>query len=188
MEYSFSTYSLKPKTAHLTPCYYWWYHKLSLRQLTVPPVTKKLSKWRTFVFNTHLYISQKAILNLPRVRGMIYCLQVVTAKSSHYSLARLFRSPFTAMHRRVKVEFTGHWWIPLTKASDVELWCFFIYTWTNCWGNKRDTGDLRRLSIHYDATLMCPWCFRIPTDICVPCQSSPSDPNIAACAWRNVVA
>ena len=21
-------------------------------------------------------------------------------------------------------EFTGHWWIPLTKASDTELWCF----------------------------------------------------------------
>ena len=21
-------------------------------------------------------------------------------------------------------EFTGHWWIPSTKASDVELWCF----------------------------------------------------------------
>ena len=21
-------------------------------------------------------------------------------------------------------EFTGHWWIPLTKANDMELWCF----------------------------------------------------------------
>ena len=21
-------------------------------------------------------------------------------------------------------ECTGHWWIPLTKASDEELWCF----------------------------------------------------------------
>ena len=21
-------------------------------------------------------------------------------------------------------EFTGHWWIPLTRASDAELWCF----------------------------------------------------------------
>ena len=20
-------------------------------------------------------------------------------------------------------EFTGHWWIPLTKASDADLWC-----------------------------------------------------------------
>ena len=24
-------------------------------------------------------------------------------------------------------EFIGHQWIPLTKASDVELWCFFYY-------------------------------------------------------------
>ena len=23
-------------------------------------------------------------------------------------------------------EFTGHWWIPLTKASDAELWCFLL--------------------------------------------------------------
>ena len=22
-------------------------------------------------------------------------------------------------------EFTGHWWFPNSKASDVELWCFF---------------------------------------------------------------
>ena len=22
-------------------------------------------------------------------------------------------------------EFTGHWWFPLTKASDADLWCFF---------------------------------------------------------------
>ena len=21
-------------------------------------------------------------------------------------------------------ELSGHWWIPLTKASDAELWCF----------------------------------------------------------------
>ena len=27
---------------------------------------------------------------------------------------------------------TGHWWIPLTKASDAELW------WTNGWANNRD--------------------------------------------------
>ena len=23
-------------------------------------------------------------------------------------------------------EFAGHRWIPLTKASDAELWCFFL--------------------------------------------------------------
>ena len=24
-------------------------------------------------------------------------------------------------------EFTGHLWIPLTKASDAELWCFLLF-------------------------------------------------------------
>ena len=32
-------------------CRHWWHRKLSLRQLTVPPVTTKLSNWRPFVFS-----------------------------------------------------------------------------------------------------------------------------------------
>ena len=40
-------------------------------------------------------------------------------------------------------EFTGHRWMPLTKASDEELWCF---PWS--------AGDLRRHGAHYDVTLM----------------------------------
>ena len=38
-------------------------------------------------------------------------------------------------------ESTGHRWIPLTGASDVELWCFvvvFICSWTNGW-EKNET-------------------------------------------------
>ena len=31
----------------------WWHRKLSLWQLTVPPVTTKLSKWWPFVFSVH---------------------------------------------------------------------------------------------------------------------------------------
>ena len=41
-------------------------------------------------------------------------------------------------------EFTGHWWIPGTKASNAELWCFL---WSapekNGWVNNREAGDLR---------------------------------------------
>ena len=33
-------------------------------------------------------------------------------------------------------EFTGHRWIPLTKASDAELWCFFDLC-LNKWLNKQ---------------------------------------------------
>ena len=53
------------------------------------------------------------------------------------------------------VEFTGHWWIPLTKASDVELWCFLlICAWTNGLENNCDVGDLRCHCTHYDVTVM----------------------------------
>ena len=34
-------------------------------------------------------------------------------------------------------EFTGHRWIPRTKASDAELWCFlWSAPWINAWANK----------------------------------------------------
>ena len=35
-------------------CHHWWHSQLSLRQLTVPPVTAKLSNWRSFVFSVVL--------------------------------------------------------------------------------------------------------------------------------------
>ena len=52
-------------------------------------------------------------------------------------------------------ESTGHRWIPLTEASDVERRCFFLtYAWINCWANDRDAGDLRRHRAHYYVTVM----------------------------------
>ena len=48
-------------------------------------------------------------------------------------------------------EFTGDRWIPRTKASDAELWCFLRY---NGWANNRKTGYLRRHRSHYDVTVM----------------------------------
>ena len=53
-------------------------------------------------------------------------------------------------------EFTGRRWIPLTKASDAELWCFL---WSppekkNGWVNNRNAGDMRRHRAHYDVTVM----------------------------------
>ena len=42
-------------------------------------------------------------------------------------------------------EFTGHRWIPRTKASDAELWRFImICACINGWVNTREAGDLRR--------------------------------------------
>ena len=49
-------------------------------------------------------------------------------------------------------------WIPHTKASDAELWCFFflICVWINLWVNNREAGDLRRHSGHYDVNVIYP--------------------------------
>ena len=48
----------------------------------------------------------------------------------------------------------GHRYIPLTKASDADLWYLFISAWTNDWANDQDVGDLRRNRAHYDATVV----------------------------------
>ena len=68
-------------------------------------------------------------------------------------------------------EFTGHRWIPLTKASDAKLCCFLLFSVicasTNGWVNNRDAGDLRRHRAHYHVTVMLHrgdaaiWLFRI---------------------------
>ena len=49
-------------------------------------------------------------------------------------------------------EFTVHRCIPLTGASDAELWCFFDLRLSKSWVNSRDGGDLRRHCAHYDVT------------------------------------
>ena len=52
-------------------------------------------------------------------------------------------------------EFTGHRWIPPTKASDAELGCFLWFApWINGWVNNREAGDFRRHRAHYDVIVM----------------------------------
>ena len=50
-------------------------------------------------------------------------------------------------------EFTGHRWIPLTKASDV-LMLSLICASTNGWVYNRDASDSIRHRAHYDVTVM----------------------------------
>ena len=51
-------------------------------------------------------------------------------------------------------ESFGHWWIPITKASEAELWSFYlICSWTNGWANNRGAGDLRCHRVHYNLTV-----------------------------------
>ena len=68
------------------------------------------------------------------------------------------------------VRVTGHWcrefachrWIPRTKGSDAELWCFlWSAPWINGWVNDSDAGDLRLHRAHYDITVMNTNVFKI---------------------------
>ena len=48
-------------------------------------------------------------------------------------------------------EFTGHRWIPLSQASDAELWYFL---WSALEQTVEQTIDLRRYRAHYDVIVM----------------------------------
>ena len=48
---------------------------------------------------------------------------------------------FIEHFQRIVWEFTGHRWIPHTKASDAEIWCFlWIWMWISGWVNNRPWG------------------------------------------------
>ena len=52
-------------------------------------------------------------------------------------------------------EFTGHRWIPHTKSSDAELWCFlWSAPWLNGWVNNREAAGLRRQRAYHDVIVM----------------------------------
>ena len=55
----------------------------------------------------------------------------------------------------ISPEFTGHRWIPRTKVSDAELWCFFYLRLNKpLRKNNREAGDLKRHRAHYDVIVM----------------------------------
>ena len=64
---------------------------------------------------------------------------------------------FALLHGPLWGECTGHRWIPLTKASDAELWYFLWTAWTNGWANYREASYLRRQRANYDVTVMGIW-------------------------------
>ena len=72
-------------------------------------------------------------------------------------------------------ETTGHRWFPLTKARDLELWCFL---WSaperTVEETNRDAGDLSRHRAHYDVAVK-EW-------MCVGVK----DENIAAIPGTNI--
>ena len=74
-------------------------------------------------------------------------------------------------------EFTGPRWIPRTKASDAELWCFlWSAPWINGWVNKGEVGDLRRYRAHYDVIVMFMEYIVSTREICIVMQTEFSHP------------
>ena len=51
-------------------------------------------------------------------------------------------------------KFTGLRWIPVTKASNTDLWCFLWSAWINDWVNDHEAGGLRCHCDHYYITTM----------------------------------
>ena len=51
-------------------------------------------------------------------------------------------------------EFTGHGWIPRSKAGKRNFDVFFDLRWINGRANDREAGDLRRHCAHYVVTVM----------------------------------
>ena len=70
--------------------------------------------------------------------------------NSHYEWKQIKWKHFPRYWPPLCGEFTDHRWIPITKASNAELWCFLICAGTNGWVNNRDTGGLRRHRAHCD--------------------------------------
>ena len=74
-------------------------------------------------------------------------------------------------------EFNGHRWIPLTKTSNAELWCW------NGWINNRDAGDLRRHCAHYYVTVMG----RFRSDLgCAPVVARHSPFQLTRPPYKNI--
>ena len=68
--------------------------------------------------------------------------------SSHAAVAWRHQMETFSITSPLCGEFTGHRWIPLTKARDAELWYFLWSARINGWVNNREVGDLRRHSAH----------------------------------------
>ena len=96
--------------------------------------------------------------------GLLLCdstRQIGIVLLGHYVWTRdwywsMICSPLWRHDRKTTVSLmAGRRWIPHTKASDAELWCFlWSAPWINGWVNNREAGDLIRHRAHYDVVVM----------------------------------
>ena len=145
----------------------WWYAHISWDILQ----TRNTPRGRIYDENIYHSVTQYAIcivytLGISSPANCVWRLLSLCAKSRrlellsrlHCKSIKMMTSSNGNIFRVTGLfcgEFTGHRWIPLTKASDAGLWCFL---WSahqiNGWVNNREAGDLSRNCAHYDVTVM----------------------------------
>ena len=95
-----------------------------------------------------------SVIELDHDHWFRYSVPPVGCQAKHYMMTSSNGNIFRVTDPLCE-EFTSHRWIPLTKTSDAELWCFvWSAPWINNWVNNREAGDLRRHRAHYDVIVM----------------------------------
>ena len=105
-------------------------------------------KWFGYLLLSNPSVPEKEIMWISKFANWYHtCEQYIMMMSSNGNIFRVTG--------HLCGEFTGHRWIPLTKASDAGFWCFLWFMpWMNGWVNNREAGDLRRHCAHYDVIVM----------------------------------
>ena len=108
--------------------------------------------WKNGCINGTSPVIHTTLLNSNARGSALGCVQLQTSSTIctewHYDVIKW--KPFTLYWPFMR-EITCHRWIPLTKASDAELWCFlWPMLWTNSWG----ASGLRSHRAYHDVTVM----------------------------------
>ena len=117
-------------------------------------VSKVISMWTDVCICIYTHAHIWWYIKDKRNERNMYCL-AMTTKGFESFMMTSSNGNISRVTGPLWGEFTGPWWISLTKASDAELWClFFICARINHWVKNREAGDLRRHRAHYDDTVM----------------------------------
>ena len=77
----------------------------------------------------HIYWNNHIIFSVSANKVMLgLCVKVSASKPNHFKHDDVIKWNNFRDTGHLCGEFTGHRWIPRTKASDVELWCFLWST------------------------------------------------------------
>ena len=124
--------------------------------ITVPAqmLVAKPSTGRVLITNSNVFVSVVLLLNH---YGLVTPYGVIDLGQhwlGQWLVAWRHQSMMTSSNGNI-FRVTGHLWIPRTKVSDAELWCFL---WSAPeypgWVNNHKAGDLRRNRAHYDVRVM----------------------------------